>query len=124
MLDDSRALSVFTCFLFFFPGPLNFFLSVSELQLENHLVHVLTGYSGIYHANTFLLCSSSMRTGDGTVVPEQYKSQPHISADIGAPSKSATDNTLTSIHNDIVTDELLDADQVKLPIKQVSWNKN
>ena len=38
-----------------------------ELQPENHVVNVMTGYSGEYHSNTFLQYSGSSKSGDGTV---------------------------------------------------------
>lgn len=55
-------------------------------------------------------------------LPDEYKSQPHISADAGAPKNAVI--TPSSPHTDTVGDELafMDQDQMELPTKTVSYN--
>ena len=52
--------------------------------------------------------------------PEQYKCQPHVSSDVGALSKSATDNTPSSTYTDTFIDELPHMDTMELQTKEVS----
>ena len=49
---------------------------ILDLLLENLLVHALTGSSGEYHVNTFLLCLSYLKSGAGTVYLSSTSANP------------------------------------------------